>query len=91
MSATTTPLQRLSRWLTTTGALRVPAVTAVFWALKKATPNMSQAEFDEFPVTLPEMLNALPVIMRQVGFLKAKPEGEQNPGEAPAVDQSTGT
>src|SRR6185312_3805038 len=46
VSATTTPLRRLSQGLTTPGALRVPAITAVFWALKALSTAMGEASSD---------------------------------------------
>jgi hypothetical protein len=59
--------------------------TCIFWSLKRGYPQLGQGEFDEMPVDLPEMLNALPVIMRQIGFIKPKPPGEKPAGEESAV------
>ena len=61
--------------------------TCIFWSLKRGYPQLGQGEFDEMPISLPEMLNALPVIMQQIGFIKPKAAGEKPAGEAPAVGQ----
>lgn len=61
-------------------------VKAVFWSLKRGYPQLGQPEFDNMPVTLPELLNSLSVIMRQTGFIKPKASGEVSTGEAPAVE-----
>lgn len=58
---------------------------AVFWSLKRGYPQLGQPEFDNMPVTLPELLNSLSVIMRQTGFIKPKAAGEAPAGEAQAV------
>lgn len=64
--------------------------TAVFWALRRGYPQLGQGEFEEMPMDLFEMLNALPVIMRQTGFIKQR-SGSDPAGEVQAIDQSTGT
>lgn len=58
--------------------------TAVFWAVKRGTPGIGRGEFDEMPISLHELMAALPVVMKQVGFLKPAAPGDAPAGEAPA-------
>lgn len=66
------------------------ASRAIFWALKRAHPGLAQAEFDDMPITMPELFAALPVVMRQTGFIKSKPAGDAALGEEEAVGTSIG-
>jgi hypothetical protein len=45
----------------------------VFAALTRAHPQLRRWEFEDWPVATYEMLDALPVIARQTGFLERKP------------------
>jgi uncharacterized membrane-anchored protein len=46
VSSTAPPLRRLSAWLTTPGALRVPEITAAFWVIKALSTAMGEATSD---------------------------------------------
>ena len=67
---------------------------AVFWSLKRAKPGLGRGEFDQIPVKVTELFAALPVILKQVGFIEPAKEGAGGAaaaGEAEAAPESTGT
>lgn len=57
---------------------------AVYWSLVRGTPGLALGEFEEMPIEVFELLNALPVVMAQIGWLKAGKPGDKPAGEAPA-------
>lgn len=66
---------------------------AVYWSLKRATPGLGRGEFDQMPIKVTELFQALPIVLKQVGFIeptKASAGGAQV-GEEPAAQESTGT
>lgn len=48
----------------------------IFQAISKASPDLTREQFLELPVTLAEMMTALPIIAEQTGLF-AKHSGEQ--------------
>lgn len=62
----------------------------VFNALRRAHPNMGRGEFENMPITVTELFMAIPVVFKQVGFLKVAKAGDTAAGEAQAGVQSTG-
>jgi hypothetical protein len=43
---------------------------AVFWALKRAHPQMSREEFDEMPIATLDMIDAVGTIAQQTGMMR---------------------
>lgn len=58
----------------------------VYHALTRAKPDLTFAQFEEMPISMREIMLALPVCLQQSGLFKAAEEAA-TPGEA----QSTGT
>lgn len=58
---------------------------AVFWSLRRATPGLGRGEFDQMPIKITELFAALPVILKQVGFIEAA-KGET--GGVPAAGKT---
>jgi hypothetical protein len=66
---------------------------AVYWALRRAVPGIARGEFDQIPIKVTELFAALPIILKQVGFIEAaKPAAGDVPtaGEVQAAPVSTG-
>jgi hypothetical protein len=65
---------------------------ATYAALTRATPGLARTEFDNLPISIEELLNALPVIVRQTGMIKPAPVEGAPAGEGlPAVSAQTST
>lgn len=63
-------------------------LTIAFTAVTRATPNLKRDEFEDLPITLPELIAAFNVIAEQTGvFVRAEPSGEAMAGE----NSQTGT
>lgn len=58
-------------------------LNVVHTALTRAHPGFPVDEFDEMAITLPELLEAVPVIIEATGLKMDAKEGAK-PGEAPA-------
>lgn len=54
-----------------------------FVAISRAQPQLTKDQFDDLPITVQEMMAALPVIARQAG-LEIPKDGDATSGEAPA-------
>jgi hypothetical protein len=65
-------------WETTDFALEVDTEflddlgTALFWALSKAHPYLTREEFDDKPIRIIEMLQALSIVAEQTGMLEKR-------------------
>ena len=57
----------------------------VFAALSRAHPELDRDEFDDLPIATYELLDALPTIAKQTGFLKHRSQGS---GSAESINQS---
>lgn len=64
-------------------------LTACFIACTRAEPELKRQQFEDLPITLPEMIAAYPVIAQQTGLFKEKApgaaEGSAAAGEASAA------
>lgn len=47
---------------------------ATYWSLKRGYPQLGRGEFDQMPISLIELIGTLPVLLKQVGFIVAKPD-----------------
>jgi hypothetical protein len=56
----------------------------VFAALTRGAPSLAREEFEEWPIATYELLDALPVIAQQTGFL-GPPASRRHAGQRPAV------
>jgi hypothetical protein len=58
----------------------------VFAALTRAHPALTREEFDDWPIAAWELLDALPVIAKQTGFLRSAPMRAEGHIELPDWD-----
>jgi hypothetical protein len=59
----------------------------VYFAIKRAYPEIGRGEFDAMPITLFELIAAVPTVMQQVGFVKPVEPGNPTAGEVQAGQQ----
>jgi hypothetical protein len=67
---------------------------AVFWALKRAHPQMARDEFDDMPIATLDMVDAVGTIAQQTGMMrKADPSADPlaRAGSAPSPSSRIGT
>jgi hypothetical protein len=66
-----------------TPARVVDLASVVFMTLQRGHPELTRAEFDEWPVTLGELLEAVKIVSTQTGMLK--PQKTENGVTEPAT------
>lgn len=59
----------------------------VFVACTRAQPTLKRDDFLNMPITVRELLDAIPTIMQQTGIVKAVPAGEALSESAPQTSQ----
>jgi hypothetical protein len=60
----------------------------VYIALTQENPALTREEFDAMGITLPEVMNAVPVIAMQTGMFKPAVEAPPQTGEEPTGTES---
>jgi hypothetical protein len=68
--------------------------TAVFWALRRAHPQLTFDEFEELPIGMIELINCVGIIADQTGMMrKADPSADPlaSAGSHPSPSSRTGT
>jgi hypothetical protein len=56
-------------------------ITIAYTAITRAKPEFTRAQFDDLPVTLPELIAAFSIVAQQTGiFAKATSSGEATAG-----------
>lgn len=63
----------------------------VYHALTRVQPGLTWAQFEEMPITMREILGALPACLQQSGLFREADRAAPPTGEAAAQSPSTGT
>ena len=69
---------------------RLAPLAEVLWhGLRRAHPKLTREEFFDLPITIAELVAALPVVIEQAGGKKADAVEDKHVGEALAASAST--
>lgn len=63
----------------------------VYWALTRALPTLTKEQFEAMPITMTEVMTALPACLVQSGLFKVAAEPAPQTGEVRSQSPSTGT
>ena len=76
---------------TISGERIAPLAEVVWHGLRRAYPTLSREEFFDLPITIGELVVALPIVIEQAGGrrLDIAGEGDASAGEAQAASAST--
>lgn len=61
----------------------------VYHTLTRARPDLTFEQFEDMPVSMAEIMRALPVCLRQTGLFKPAAEAQPPAGEAPSPSIGT--
>ena len=74
---------------TVSGERLMPLAEVLWHGLRRAHPNLMRDEFFDLPITIAELVAALPVVIEQAGGRKVDAGEDRHLGEAPAASAST--
>lgn len=74
---------------TMSGERLAPLAEVLWHGLRRAHPKLTREEFFDLPITIAELVAALPVVIEQAGGRKVDVGEGQDVGEAPAASAST--
>src|SRR5262249_38786057 len=73
---------------TMSGERLAPLAEVLWHGLRRAHPKLTRDEFFDLPITIAELVAALPVVIEQAGGRKMEAGERANPGEAAAASAS---
>ena len=74
---------------TMSGERLAPLAEVLWHGLRRAHPKLTRDEFFDLPITIAELVAALPVVIEQAGGRKVEAGEGANPGEIVAASAST--